>query len=57
MVGRNVPPMPRELPDLKARIIAVVKNTDATMLTHVRQELEYRIDVCHVTRSAHNKCL
>jgi hypothetical protein len=32
-----------------ARIIAAVKNIDAPMLTHVWQELEYRIDVCRVT--------
>jgi hypothetical protein len=34
-----VPPMPRNLADLKARIIAAVKNIDALMLTHVGQEL------------------
>jgi hypothetical protein len=48
-----VPPLPRNLADLKARIIAAVKNIDAPMLTRVWQELEYRIDVCHVTRGAH----
>jgi hypothetical protein len=37
----------------KAQIIAAVKNIDAPMLTHVWQELEYRIDVCRVTRGAH----
>jgi hypothetical protein len=45
--------LPRDLADLKARIIAAVKNIDAPMLTRVWQELEYRIDVCHVTRGAH----
>jgi hypothetical protein len=35
--------------DLKARIIAAVKNIDAAMLTRVWQELEYHINVCHVT--------
>jgi hypothetical protein len=30
-----------------------VKNVDALMLTRVLQELEYRIDVCRVTRGAH----
>jgi len=48
-----VPPLPRDLAGLKARIIAAVKNTDAPMLTRVWQELEYRIDVCRVTRGAH----
>jgi hypothetical protein len=37
----------------QARIIAVLKNVDAPMLTCVWQELEYRIDVCRVTRVAH----
>jgi len=45
--------LPRDLADLKARIIAAVKNIDAPMLTCVWQELEYRIDVCRVTRGAH----
>jgi len=47
------PPLPCDLADLKAWIIAATKNIDALMLTHVWQELEYRIDVCRVTRGAH----
>jgi hypothetical protein len=39
-----VPPLPCDLVDLKARIIAAVKNIDAPMLMRVWQEL-YRIDV------------
>jgi hypothetical protein len=34
------------------RAYATMKNVDATMLTRVCQELEYRIDVCRVTRGA-----
>jgi len=45
--------LPRGLADLKPRIIKAVMNIDAPMLTRVRQELEYRIDVCRVTRGAH----
>jgi hypothetical protein len=54
MVGRTqyVPPLLRDLADLKARIIAAVKNIDAPMLTRVWQELEYRIGVCRITRGA-----
>jgi len=48
-----VPPLPRDITDLKERIIAAVKNIDAPMLTRVQQELEYRIDVCRITRGAH----
>jgi hypothetical protein len=35
------------------RIIAALKNIDAPMLTRVWQELEYRIDVCRVTRDVY----
>jgi hypothetical protein len=45
--------LPRDLADIKARIIAVVKNIDAPMLTRVWQELDYRIDVCRVASDAH----
>jgi len=45
--------LPRDLADIKARIIAAVKNIDAPMLARVWQELEYRIDVCRVARGAH----
>jgi hypothetical protein len=45
--------MPRDLADLKARIIAALKNIDQPMSTRVWQELQYRIDVCRVTRGEH----
>jgi hypothetical protein len=48
-----VPSLPRDLADLKSRIIAAVKNMDALMLTCVWQELEYRIDVCRGTSGTH----
>jgi hypothetical protein len=35
-----------------ARISAAVNNIDAPILARVWQELEYRIDVCRVTRGA-----
>jgi hypothetical protein len=40
-------------PCLKTQIITAVKNIGAHVLTRVWQELEHRIDVCRVTRSAH----
>jgi hypothetical protein len=52
-----VPPLPRDLADLKALIIAAVKNINVPMLTCAWQELEYRIDVCRVTCGAHIKNL
>jgi hypothetical protein len=47
----------QDLADLKARIIAALKNIDAPVLTRVWQEIEYRIDVCRVTRGGHIECL
>jgi len=44
---------PRDLADLKPRIIAAVKNINAPMLMRVWQEVEYRIAVCRVTCGAH----
>jgi len=35
-----IPQLPRDLADLKALIIAAVKNIDAFMLTRVWQEIE-----------------
>jgi len=48
-----VPPLPRDLADLQAGIIAAVKNINAPMLTRVWQEVEYRINAFRVTRGAH----
>jgi hypothetical protein len=55
MLGRTqyVPTLPRDLADLKARIIAAVKNINTPMLTRVWHELDYRIDVCYITRGSH----
>ena len=47
-----VPPLPHDLANLR-HIIAAVKNIDAPMLMRVWQELEYHIDVSHVTRGAY----
>jgi hypothetical protein len=48
-----VPQLPHDLADLKAQIIAAMKNISAPMLMLVGQELEYHISVCRVTRGAH----
>jgi hypothetical protein len=52
-----VPPLPRDLTNLKAQTTAAVKNVNAPMLMRVGQELEYRIDMCRVTYGAHIKHL
>jgi hypothetical protein len=46
-------PACREDHSCVVQTIAAVNNIDAPMLTRVWQELEYRIDVCHVTHGAH----
>jgi ethanolamine utilization protein EutP (predicted NTPase) len=51
------PRLPRDLADVNTRFIATVKNIDAPMLKRVWQKLEYRIDVCRVTRGAHIELL
>jgi hypothetical protein len=48
-----VPPMPRDLPQLRQRIVEAVATIDHQMLQHVWQELDYRIDICHVTKGGH----
>ena len=44
---------PRDLIDLKAWIIAAVKNNNAPIVTRVWQELEYCINVWRGTHGAH----
>jgi hypothetical protein len=48
-----VPPLPRDLPGLRQRIVAAADTIDVDMLQCVWQELDYRIDVCRVIRGGH----
>jgi hypothetical protein len=48
-----VPPLPRDLPELRLRIMDAVTTIDVHMLEHVWQELDYMIDVCRVTKGGH----
>jgi hypothetical protein len=48
-----MPPLPRDLPELRQKIVAAVDTINVDMLQHVWQELDYRIDVCRVTRGGH----
>jgi hypothetical protein len=45
--------VPRVTRHTSIRYAAAVKNIDAPMLMRMWQELEYRVDVCRVTRGAH----
>jgi hypothetical protein len=48
-----VPTLPRDLSELRQRIVAAVDTIDVDMLQRVWKELDYRIDVCRVTRGGH----
>jgi hypothetical protein len=45
--------MPRDLPQLRQRIVETFAAIDRQMLQRVWQELEYRIDICCVTKGGH----
>ncbi|PSN42622.1 hypothetical protein C0J52_20021, partial [Blattella germanica] len=49
-----VPPLPVDLPQLRARIIIIIINTfeqiNRDMLRRVWDELYYRLDICRITR-------
>jgi len=45
-----VPPLPAYLQDLRNRITAAVALVVRDMLTRVWNEMDYRRDVCHITK-------
>ena len=44
-----VPPLPASIPELKIRIRTAIETKTAGM----RNELDYRVDVCRITKGAH----
>jgi hypothetical protein len=48
-----MPPMPRDLPQLRRRIVEAVAAIDHQMLQRVWQELDYRIDIRRVTKGGY----
>jgi len=48
-----VPPQPVSIPDLKNRITAAVETITPDLLSKAWQELDYRLDVCRVTKGAY----
>ena len=48
-----MPPIPRDVDELKARITEVVSIIDNAMLGRVWQELDYRLYVCLVNNGAY----
>jgi hypothetical protein len=45
--------MPRDLPQLRQRIVEAVAAIDCQILQRVWEELDYRIDIRRVTKSEH----
>lgn len=48
-----VPPMPHDIAELKDRIVNAINSIKRDMLERVWQELDFRVDVCRITRGAH----
>ena len=48
-----VPPQPVSIPDSKNRITASVETITPDLLSRVWRELDYRLDVCRVTKGAY----
>jgi len=48
-----VPPLPVSWNELKQRITTAVASVDEDKLRSVWAELDYRIDICRVTKGSH----
>ena len=48
-----VPPLPASIPELTVRIRTAIETITADMLKTVWNELDYRVDVCRITKGAH----
>jgi len=48
-----VPPLRTSIPELKVRIRTPIETITANMLQTVRNELDFRVDVCRITKGAH----
>ena len=48
-----VPPLPLSLNELKHRITTAIASVEEDMLRSVWTELDYRIDICRVTKGSH----
>ena len=48
-----VPPLRASIPELKVRIRTAIEIITADMLQTVWNELDYRVDVCSITKGEH----
>ena len=46
-------PLPASIPELKVRIRTAIQTITADMLQTVWNKLDYRVDVCRITKGAH----
>jgi hypothetical protein len=52
-----VPPLPVSLNELKQHITTAVVSVDEGMLRSICTKLDYRIDICRVTKGSHTEHL
>ncbi|XP_008181699.1 uncharacterized protein LOC103309014 [Acyrthosiphon pisum] len=48
-----VPPLPKDLDELKSRITDAINSVTVDMLQQVYEEFEYRLDVCRESKGGH----
>jgi hypothetical protein len=48
-----IPPMPVDLQEIRDRIVNTIALLDANFLNILWDKLEYRLDVCRITRGSH----
>ena len=48
-----VPPLPASILELKVRIRTAIETITSDMLQTVWNELDYRVDVCRITKGVH----
>jgi len=48
-----VPPLPASIPELRVRIRTAIETITPDMLQTVWNELDYRVDVCRITKGAY----
>ena len=48
-----IPPLPGSIPELKVRIRTAIETITVDMLQTIWNELDYRVDVCRITKGAH----
>jgi len=48
-----VPPLPASIPEVKVRIRTAIETVTTDMLQTVWNELDFRVDVCRITKDSH----